>query len=56
MKKTSKIDKAMDAYTEPVYEVLVKFQREHPEERDELVKKIQPPAKAEEHLQSDRWA
>jgi hypothetical protein len=51
-----KFDKAMEMYDEPVYEVLVRFQREHPEARDELVKKLNPPPKPEEHLQSDRWA
>lgn len=51
-----KFDKAMDAYGEPVYEVLVQFQKEHPEAVEELKKKLNPPPKIEEHLESDRWA
>ena len=51
-----KLDRAMELYDEPVYEVLVQFQREHPEARDELEKKVNPPPRDEEHLQSDRWA
>lgn len=51
-----KFDKAMDVYNEPVYEVLVQFVKEHPESVDELKKKLNPPAKDEDHLQSDRWA
>lgn len=51
-----RFDKAMDSFDEPVYEVLVKFQKEHPEAVDELKKKLNPPPKPEEHLETDRWA
>lgn len=51
-----RFDKAMDSLEEPVYEVLVKFQQEHPEAKEELEKKVNPPPKLEEHLETDRWA
>jgi len=52
----NKFDKAMDAFEEPVYEVLEKFRKEHPEAKEELEKKVNPPPKLEEHLETDRWA
>jgi hypothetical protein len=51
-----RFDRAVDGLGETVYEVLVKFQREHPEKKEELEKKVNPPPKSEENLSSDRWA
>lgn len=52
----SKFDKALDALTDSVYEVLENFRKEHPEAKEELEKKINPPPRIEEHLETDRWA